>query len=408
MLWRIAWRSLWRHRRRTLITVVSIALGITAVVFFLSLAEGVYAQLINDAVRMQGGHVALEHPDYRDAPAVDLRVQGAPQLAAKLAVLPEVERTKLLVLGQGIARSGTGAVGVAILGVEPSAEKLDSPLARKIVAGRYLDEKDGPWVVVGRHLAERLSVAEGKKIVITTNDASGALVDALFRVRGIFETGSEEVDGYLVQAPLSHVQSLYGLSPEEATQVAVVLRDPDQQQEVFPKVEALVDSKAIAVRGWQEVFPDLAAFIRLDRVSDRTFEGLLLCIVLFTIFNTILMSVLDREREFAVLLAIGTPPGKLRLQILIESLYIGLIGCSLGVLSGGLLAHTVEVRGWDVSSFYPEGVTISGLAISTRVHARLTAGILVWVGGLIFLATLLLSALPMRRAARVRVAELLR
>lgn len=404
----LAWRSLWRHRRRTLITLTSIGVGLAAVVFFLSLAEGMYSQLIRDAVRLGAGHLTFEDAAYRDAPAVDLRVRGTGELRARLEAMPEVEGTKTLILGQGVARSGVDAVGVSLMGIEPSVEARTSPLAKKIVEGRFLEDGDGPKVLVGRQLADRLRLAEGRKLVLSTNDASGALVEALFRVQGIFETGAEELDGYLVQAPIDEVRRVYGLASGEATQLGLVLRDPDSQEEVRARVTPLASEVGVVVRGWQEVLPELAAFIRLDRVSDGTFEGLLLVLVLFTIFNTILMSVLEREREFAVMLAIGTPPSLLARQLLFEALFLGLLGSALGLAVGGAVGQVVHVYGWDLSSLYEEGLSISGLAVSTTLHAEVKPGLLVFLGSVVCGATVLLGLLPMRRALRIPIADTLR
>jgi putative ABC transport system permease protein len=408
MMLRLAWRSVWRHRRRTLITVVSIGLGLTFVVFWVSLAEGVYSQLINDAVRMQAGHVTLENPGYHAAPAIDLYVTGVSGLRARIDELPGVERTKALIDGQGIARSGSGAVGVAIVGVEPSAEADSSPLAKHLVEGSYLADGDGSLVVVGSKLAERLKLGVGKKLVLASNDVAGNLVEALFHVKGVFETGSDEIDGYMVQAPLEPIRKLYDLPEDAATQVGVILHSPDDQSAALARIRALVAGRHVAVLRWQQVLPELAAFIRLDRVSDYTFEGMLLVLVFFTIFNTLLMSVMERERETAVLLAIGTPPWPLRLQILLEAVLVAAMGCALGLALGGSLAYWVEVHGWDLSSLYSEGVTVSGLAMSTTVHSRVTAQLLGLLAALVFGATILIALVPVRRATKVSIVDVLR
>lgn len=408
MLLRLAWRSLWRHRRRTLVTVASIGLGLGFVVFFVCFAEGTYHQLVTDAVRMQAGHVTVEHAGYRDAPEVGLRVRDAGRLRRALAGIPGVEATKLVVLGQGLARSGADAVGVAVMGVEPEVESATSPLARRIVAGDYLGPEDGARIVVGALLAERLDLDVGKKVVISTNDASGALVEALFRVAGVFRTGSEEVDGYVTQMPLGAASELFGLDPGEATQIGLVLADADDQAAVLAATRRMTSAPGLAALRWQEVLPELAAFIRLDRTSDRTFYGLLIAIVLFTIFNTLLMSVLERQREFAVLLAIGTTPRQLAGQVLAESVLLAALGVTLGLVLGGLASAWVQVYGLDLRLFLEEGMTISGLALSERLHARVTPGILSTLGGLVLGATLLLALAPMRRAARLDVAEMLR
>ena len=408
MIPRLAWRSIWRNRRRTLITVLSIGFGLACTVFFIAIGEGVYAQLIDQVVRLQAGHITMENPGYRDGPAVDLWVKAPESLRSQIESLPQVERTKLIIMGQGIARSGSGDVSATLMGIEPSVELDTSPLVRHIVAGRYLNDDDGPWVVIGSELAKRLKLAVGKKMVITTNDAAGNLVDELCRVRGIFETGSVEIDGYFIQAPIDFARRLFGLPEEGATQLGVVLRIPEAQESILREVRLMVTEQDIAVLPWQEVIPEIASYIKLDKGSNWIFQAILVFLILFTIFNTILMSVLEREREFAVLLALGTKPAQLRLQILMESAYLGLIGCGLGLLVGGLAAWAAQEWGIDLRSLLEEGFTISGFAVSAKMHARVTTGLLLGTAGLVFGATLILSLIPMHRVTRLSIVDQLR
>ncbi len=408
MIARLAWRSIWRNRRRTLITVLSMGFGLACTVFFIAIGEGVYAQLIDQVVRMQAGHITMENPGYRDAPAVDLWIKAPESLRSQIERLPQVERTKLIIMGQGIARSGSGDVSATLMGIEPSVELDTSPLVRHIVAGRYLADDDGPWVVIGSGLAKRLRLEVGKKMVLTTNDAAGNLVDVLCRVRGIFETGSVEMDGYFIQAPIDFARRLFGLPEEGATQLGVVLRIPEAQESILREARLMVAEQDIAVLPWQEIVPEIASYIKLDKGSNLIFQAILVFLILFTIFNTILMSVLERQREFAVLLALGTKPVQLRLQILMESAYLGLIGCALGLLVGGLAAWAAQVWGIDLSSLLEEGFTISGFAVSAKMHARVTTGLLLGTAGLVFGATLILSLIPMRRATRLSIVDQLR
>jgi len=408
MILRLAWRSIWRQKRRTLITVVSIGFGLALAVFFIAVAEGAYSQLVEQVVRMQAGHVTIENPAYRDAPAIDLRVDGVGRLRAEIERLDQVESTKLLILGQGVARSGAGAVGVSLMGVEPAGEAKTSPLSRNLVAGQYLAPEDDALVVIGRELAERLKLDLGRKLVLTTNDVSGQLKEELCRVKGVFATGSPEVDGYLVQAPLKFLGRLFGLPPDSATQVGLILKDPADQSRVIKAVRGLTGGRDLAVLPWQEVMPELAAYIRMDRGSNWIMQAILLFLIMFTIFNTILMSVLERSREFAVLLALGTAAGQVRRQIITETIYLGLIGCGAGLLVGGLASGAAQVWGINMSALMPEGVTISGFAVSPVFHAKLTWPILAWSGGLVFGATVLLGLIPTRRAVRVSVVDQLR
>ncbi len=404
---KISWRSIWRSKRRTAITVAAIALALGLAVFSVSFAEGVYAQMINDAVRMQAGHVTLEHPEYADAPAIDLVLKGSDELRARLQAIDGVESTKVQIIGQGVARSGGGG-GVSILGVEPGPEAKTSKMAQRIIEGTYLEDSDERHAIIGRTLAERLKVKVGKKLVLSSNDTNGDLVEELVRVKGIFATGAPEIDGYLVQVPLKLTRRLYGWSGGEVTRIGLILDDRDKRPAVLVAARAVVDDKTAAVRTWEEVMPELATYVKLDGGGNFVFMGILIGLSLFTIFNTILMSVLERTREFAVMLALGTHPWRLRAQVLIESAMMGVVGCITGLAWGGALGYWLELEGLDPKALYGEGMTVGGVALDTRIYADVTPGILFWLGLLVFVAIMATSLFTMRRAAQIPVADVLR
>jgi ABC-type lipoprotein release transport system permease subunit len=408
MIIRLAWRSIWRNRRRTLITVCSIAFGLALAIFFISMAEGMYDQMIDQVVRMQAGHITLERPGYRDAPAIDLWLDDLNKLRADIEHWATVDRVKFIILGQGMAKSGAGTVGAAIMGVEPSVEVHSSPLVRNMVDGRYLDDGDSSLVVLGSKLAERLNLQVGKKLVLTTNDARGDLVEELCRVKGIFETGSDEIDAYFIQTSLRFARRLFGMPEGSATQMGVILKEVDDQRSVLKRLDKKCTDLAIAVWPWQEVMPEMASYIKVDKGSNLVMQGILIFLILFTIFNTLLMSVMERHREFALLLAIGTKPGLLRFQVLVESAFFGLIGCASGTFIGGLAAYLVDALEIDLGAFLEEGIMISGFALSTQLHFKLTSGVLLTTTVIVFGATLVLSLLPMHRATSLSMGDLLR
>lgn len=405
---KISWRSLWRSKRRTLITISAIAFGLALAVFLLSLVEGVYHQMINDAVRMQGGHITLEHGEYRDAPSVDLTVDDAGNLRKTIERMQGVVSTKLLILGQGVLKSSAGAVGVSLVGIEPSVEESLSPLAQRIVKGSYLEDSDKSLMIIGSKLAARLAIGIGKKAVISTNNASGELVEELLRVKGIFQLGSPEVDGYLVQVPLSFARKLYGLDPDHVTQLGVILQNPNDRDSAMLRLREIKGSNPASLYSWEEIIPSLANYVKIDRASNRIFNGIIIFLSLFTIFNTILMSAIERTREFAMMLALGTPQNRIRAQVFCESAIIGLFGCLIGLAVGGAGAYATQVYGLDLTSLVGEGVDVSGFAMDPKIHAKVTAQTLGVLGGIVLLATLLISLVPMARISRISIAEVLR
>jgi len=339
---------------------------------------------------------------------IDLFINEASSLRKNVDQIPGVSQTKLLIRGQGVARTGTGASGVAVMGVEPSSEVQNSPIARSMVEGDYLEDSDDAKVIVGKNMAKRLKLDIGKKLVITTNNAAGDLVEVLCRVKGTFQTGTEEADGHLVQVPISFAQKLYGLPEDSATQMGILLEDPDEQQAVLKRLGAAKMEGSATVRPWEEVMPEVASYIKVDRGSNYVFQILLLTIILFTIFNTILMSVLERSHEFAVLQAIGTPPADLQRQVVLESTLIALLGCIGGVILGGLGSYAGNVYGIDFRGFYEDGLSVSGFSIELILRPKISAYIFARFGCFVLVATILLSLIPIRRIPRIAISDAIR
>lgn len=388
--------------------MLSIALGLALAIFFVALQSGGYAQLIEKAVRMQGGHISLEHPGYRQARSVELSLDGVGELRRKIDKMPGVERTKVLVIGQGLLKSGHGSAGVMVIGVEPGVEAKLSPVAERVTAGRYLRDGDMAGVVIGRDLATQLKVEPGRKAVLAAGNTAGQMTEELLVVSGVFCTGTPEVDGYVVHVPIDFARKVYGLGLDRATQIGVIAREPGRVGSLRRDILGIAGDGKTAVLPWQEVLPEISSITQFVKAVNILYQVILIFLMMFTVFNTLLMSVVERQREFAVLLAIGTPPRLLKLQVFVESTIIGLIGCTAGLVIGGVGAYVAGVHGLDMRGWWIEGANVSGCAFDLVVRPRLTAFMLLWLGLLAFGSTVLLSIYPFRLAARVKIAEWLR
>ncbi|MCK6529664.1 ABC transporter permease [Myxococcota bacterium] len=409
---KLAWRSLWRNRRRTLITLTSIALGLALTIFMASLGAGVYRQASEGAVRMQAGHLVVEHPEFRHDPS-PAHALAATEVVAAARGLPGVETVRPLVVGQAVVATAAGSVGVGVMGVEPEAEIGASPFPERVVLGRYLEEGDVRGAVVGTALARRLKLEPGKKAVLTTTDARGEMTSELLKVVGVFQTGSEESDVFLVQVPIGLARRAWGLPEGAASQVGVILGDPDDLPGVAAALSGRVDPGVAAVRTWREAIPKVAAWIELDTRANRLLRVFVIFLVGSTILNTILMSVLERGREFAVCLALGTPPRMLRAQVLAETLLLAALGTMAGAALGAAVSGWVQAHGIDLSLFLSReegasGVTVGGFMISPVLRCWLTPE---QVGAhtlLVFGLTVGIGLYPTWRSTAVPVADLLR
>ena len=408
---RQSWRSLWRNWRRTVITLSAISMGLTIAIFFVALGQGFYNHIVNTAVRSLGGHITLEHTDYRDAPAVDLALSDVNALIQHVEGVPEVKQHKTLVLGQGVFKSARGTSPGMIMGIVPEREVMFSELSQQMVAGDYLDAKDKRKIVIGQKLAEQLKLKVGKKLVVASNNIEGELSEQQFRVKGIFSTGSPELDGYLVQIPQVQAQRLFGLGPTQVTQLAVMVSPLSARDRVLADLRSHVVSSGAqqtAVLPWEEVQPEIASFIKIDRSGNWIMQSVLIFLTLFTIWNTVLMSVMERKREFAMMLAIGTPVGRIRRQVMVESTFVAVLGSALGCGMGGGLALYLGSVGLDIFGAVEGGVNVAGFGLKGHVYPLLEPSMLAYFGGIIVISTVLMSIFASRGIQRIVVTDVLR
>ena len=409
LITKIGWRSIWRNKRRTLISLFSIIIGTGIPIFFVCIAWGFYAGLIDDVARLMSGHITYEHVDYRNSPSNDLWVDDIQKINKTLNNNAEVLSTKQIVNLQGVAHTAKGSVGISLMGIEPEKEITISFLPETVIEGNYLSKEDGRWVVVGDQLAENLNISVGKKFVFTTSDIKGDLVEELFRVKGIFKTGSKEIDGHFVQSDIEIARKIAGLGSDAVSQLGIIVKNPDTHENFLQDLQKSLAKKNGVFLSWQKIMPDVATTIRMDRTAISSFMIMLVVIVLFTMFSTILMSTLERKREFASLLAIGTQQKELKIQIFIETIFFGLIACPLGALLGIGFAKWVE--GYDMMNVVggkSEDMSVGGFGMDTIITPLFSAPLILQISIFFFLALQLLSILPIYLISRISITDELR
>ena len=409
LITKIGWRSIWRNKRRTLISLFSIIIGTGIPIFFVCIAWGFYAGLIDDVTRLMSGHITYEHVEYRNSPSNDLWVDDIHKINKTLNNNAEVLSTKQIVNLQGVAHTAKGSVGISLMGIEPEKEIAISFLPETVIEGNYLSKGDGRWVVVGYQLAKNLNVSVGKKFVFTTNDIKGELVEELFRVKGIFKTGSKEIDGHFVQSDIEIARKISGLGSDDVSQLGIIVKNPDTHENFLQDLQKSLAKNNGVFLSWQKIMPDVATTIRMDRTAISSFMIMLVVIVLFTMFSTILMSTLERKREFASLLAIGTQQKELKIQIFIETIFFGLIACPLGALLGIGIAKWVE--GYDMMNVVggkAGDMSVGGFGMDTIITPLFSAPLILQISIFFFLAVQLLSILPMYFISRISITDELR
>lgn len=410
LLLRLALRNVRRQARRSILTAAAMVMGLALLMFSRSLAEGAHEDWIGAGVRLGSGHVAIQNPEFQAYNTLEHRVPAVELARAwealnDTAVSRHVVSTAPRLAVLGLANSPAAAIPATIIGVDPDLEREFSMLADKLTEGRYLESGDRLHAYVGSRLAERLKLRIGSRLVLTAQDAEGEIAGQLVRVAGIFRTGIPAVDEGLVHIPLSTAQEWLG-TEGALTTLAVIL---ESSREVETVVTALRDRLGnlpnVAVLGWRQAMPELDGAVRIDDYGDFLFHGILLAIVALAIVNTVLMSVLNRVREFGVVRALGLTKLETGSIVFLEGLVLTVASGVLGMVIGISFTLLFFRNGLDFSFMFESEFTAAGVVINPVIVPQFTPSLIVKSVAFVVLIGIMSSFYPALRAAKIDIAE---
>ena len=400
---RVAWRNLWRNRRRTLIVLSSVVVGVFVLVLFDTLNLGMVEQMLDNQLRLHIGHVQIHRQGYHANPAVERFFRKAEALRQQVAAEPEVRAVAPRVLVHGLLSSAYNNGGVQLVGVAPEAESLVTFIAEQLVAGRYL-AAEGPEILIGERLARKLEVRLGDRVVAMAARPDGQIGSEVFRVVGLFRTVSADFDRTMAFIPIDRARAMLGLPPDAAHELAVLLDDVRQADALKTRLQAALPD-TLEVLTYRDVVPLLVMQRDLYAEMMYLFYLIIGVALIFGIINAMLMAVMERLPEFGVLRAIGMSEGRLFLLVSLESLLIGLLGTAIGwALSLPVYAYLAR-HGLDLAVF---SEALAAFGVGSVIYPRLTLRV-VWNAWLIIPLVAWLGALyPAWRAIHVEPVEAMR
>lgn len=404
----LAWRNIWRNRRRTLITLFSIAFGVFLAVLFTGIGDSTYGQMIDHSARLGGGHVVVQHPEYAETPSLKRSLQDTDALRAQAEADPDVTRVVPRVSGAAMLSTSTGSVGAMLLGIDPKAEDRDTlGIIDALSEGEFFASADDKGIILGSTLAENLGVKLGKKVVFTVTDKHGEISSGLARVKGIVNTGSPTIDGGICLLPIDSLRTILAYDADELTQLAVFVDGHRNSAAVAGRLrEGRPDNTAILT--WDEAQPDLAGFISMKTSSTMILELIITVLIAAGIFNTLFVSVMERLREFGIMAAIGFSSGQLFALVLWESLWLALCGLVAGVLVTAYPYYYLNTTGLDYSQMVGSGAEVAGVSMEPILYVELYGPNAIFIALAIFIATMSAGLYPAWRAGRIAPVETIR
>lgn len=409
----LAWRNIWRHRRRTLITLSTIAIGFGLAVLFIGIGDGSHNSMIRNAIKLGEGHVTVQPANYQQAPANHKFLAHGDALAQSLQQLNIDGKVIPRIAVQVLASSANNSVAASLEGIGHRDDPRLAMLAPNMIEGDWFADDDERGVVIGEGMASKLKVKIGSKVVLMAGKQGGDSQAQLGRVRGIFDSGVDELNDYLILANVEltrHFLAGEGADPSQrpVTRFAIFLDDPDSMLAWQQRIRDAIGDDGIAVLNWREMMPQLVQFIVLDDAGNYVFLVLILIMVVFGIVNTVLMSVLERTREFGLLRALGLGRRHLLLLVFCESLLLSLLAVVIGWIVGGGTHLWFAQHGIDFSALMNEGTSIMGTFMDPIVYTELSQQRVIQLTVIVFVATLASGIYPAIKAMRVTPVQALR
>lgn len=337
LLLTLAWRNIRRHKRRSLLTILAVTFAALLSIVMRGMQVGTYAANIRNVVGMFSGYCQIQRQGYHKNPSLQTTFAYDERVLSAVRSVPHVLAASPRITAEGLIAYGGNSVGAMILGIDGASEGRVTTLLERVREGSPPSGGAKPAVVLGQALARNLGVGIGKSIVLLAQGADGTLGNMRYDVSGFIRTGSPDLDRTIVMMDLRDVQELLVMDGR-VNALVVALDDLDDAPAAVAALRDHLPATGLEVLTWEQLLPEFRQHIQMDDVSGILFLGILVVIVAFGILNTILMSVTERYREFGVTLAMGMPPLRLALVVLLEGIFIGLAG----VVFGNLLAFGVN------------------------------------------------------------------
>jgi putative ABC transport system permease protein len=403
MLWSVAWRNIWRSKVRSLVIICALAIGILSGVFTWALYEGMVAQRINSAIKTEASHIQLHQKNYLENPDVKYLINNADSIRIQIDSMAWVKAVTVRVIVNSMITSAETGSGVQVIGINPEDEKQVTNIYEKITDGGYFEGKGRNPIVIGKKMADKLNVNVRSKVVLTMQDMNGEIVRALFKVSGIYKISNSMYEEMTVFVKKSDLTRLIGLDSNNGHEIAVLLQDDKTSDTMKDKIAKRYNN--LDVKSWKDILPEVSLVEESLNISMYLILGIILFALLFGIINTMLMAVLERVKELGMLMAVGMNKTRVFIMIMLETLFLALTGCVIGIILGYLFAVLLMKTGVNLSAW---SEAYERLGYDTVIYPVFDLLIAVKVTLMVFLTGILAAIYPAIRALKLKPAEALR
>ncbi len=408
MFLQLAWRNIWRNKRRTCVILTAIVIGVWNMIFLSAFTRGMETGMIKNGISTLTGNIQIHQKDYRNDPVIENSMEDNGRLDKKInKSLPEKALWTKRIRVNAVASNARHSSGVILVGIDPKKEADVSFIGNAVNQGRYLNEDDTYKIIVGQALLDSFDSKIGHKLVLMSQDTKQEIASKAFRIVGTFRAEMEATEKMFVFVNLPAAQKMLKLK-NGISEISIVLPDDytgkQAEKNVTEKLKAAFKSMDIIVESWQTLLPMLSAYLKISDGFIYIWYVVVFIAMGFGIVNTTLMAIFERMREFGLLKALGMKPSWIIRGVLFESALLLIIGLMIGNILGILNVVMFSRNGIDLSAF-AAGTEMWGM---TRIIIPEIVNTDIVVSNIVVLVLgLLVSIYPAVKAAKFTPVEAL-
>lgn len=402
MFLKIAVRNLRRQRRRTVLTLLTMAGGFILAAFSIGWSDGSYAYVINMFTCTRLGHIQVHAKGYLDKPSLYTAIADPAATGTAIGRIRGVSSWTPRVYGAGLISLDEKSAGVRIIGIDPRAEHAATSFDKRITAGAFLPQTPGRTILLGAGLAAILKAGIGAQIVLVSQAADGSMANALFNVGGIVESGDALSDRSACYLHIDTARDFVALG-RRAHEIVVITENIDRVGTITAAITAALGNPELSVEPWQEFAQQFYEAMRVDERGTWIMLVIIMLIVAIGVLNTVLMSVLERRREYGLLKALGTRPAVIVAMVMAE---VGIMA-ALSIVVGSAIALVVNYALSITGIALPFTFTYGGVEFS-RMYTEINLRSFYIPAVTVLLTAAVVGFVPALRAARSNPAVALR
>lgn len=403
MIWSVSWRNVWRSKTRSLVIISAIALGVFAGVYTIAFMLGWVNQRVDNVIKTEVSHIQLHQADYLQTNEVNDYITEVSSIKENIEKNPNVAGVSTRLIATCMISSAETGSGVQMVGIDPENEQKVTNLHTKIIDGAYFEGVKRNPIVIGEKLAKKLKVKVRSKIVVTVTEMDGTLSGGAFRVAGIFKTANSTYDEMRAFVRMEDLQNLIKIDDNVAHEMAVLMNENNIENEMADQLRT--EYPNLQIMTWTELMPEMKMLNESMSFMMYIFVVIILLALGFGIVNTMLMVILERVKELGMLMAIGMNRLRIFTMIVLETIFLSLVGGVVGIAFAVVLTIITSNTGVDLS-LWAEGLSSAGF--DTMVYPEIGINSVIVVTILVILTGILSSIYPARKAIKLNPAEAIR